>query len=445
MHIGKRAIVIGAGMGGLSIAKALVDSFEEILVLEREELTSVIAPRAGIPQGRHPHSLLPGGTRALSDLFDNFPELLRNAGAKVTDYGKRMRFEFPGQDALPEREVGIEIHICTRPLVEAVVRRCVRTHRDINILDRRRVTELLWSEDDHAVIGVRCQTRGGAVESYAADLVVDASSRGELTLEFLRGIGTPQPPETTIGVDYNYATAIVEFSGWQPEELTILTFPNAPDSTRMGVLVKREDDRFFATLCGRGVDSPPMEWEAFVEFASTLPTDTLHRTLKKSRVHGKIVQFAFQESRRRHFEEVEGWPRGLIAVADAVCRFNPVHAQGMTVAAMEAVILRDILVARRGSANPLERLMDELMAKINPVIDNVWRLAALPDLAFPDARGCRPHDLGEALEYQSQLNKAALLDHTIHKLLLEVIGLITPAEALRMPDVVEKVRSLSRS
>jgi len=28
MHIGKRAIVIGAGVGGLSAAKALVDSFE---------------------------------------------------------------------------------------------------------------------------------------------------------------------------------------------------------------------------------------------------------------------------------------------------------------------------------------------------------------------------------------------------------------------------------
>ena len=88
--------------------------------------------------------------------------------------------------------------------------------------------------------------------------------------------------------------------------------------------------------------------------------------------------------------------------------------------------------------------MEELMAKINPVIDNVWGLAALPDLAFPDARGRRPEGLDEALEYQSRLVKVALLDHSVHKLLLEVVGLITPAEALRAPDVVDKVRSLSR-
>jgi 2-polyprenyl-6-methoxyphenol hydroxylase-like FAD-dependent oxidoreductase len=442
MHIGKRAIVIGAGIGGLSAARSLVGSFEEILVFEREVLTSVVAPRAGIPQGRHPHSLLPGGTQALSELFDNFSAKLRDAGAKVTDYGKRMRFEFPG-GALPEREVGIDIHICTRPLVESVVRRCVERYEDIVILDGRRVTELLCCGDNLAVDGVRCETRDGTVETFEADLVIDASSRGELTLEFLRRTGRSQPRETTIGVDYHYATSIVEFPDEPPDELTILTFPNAPSSTRMGVLVKREDDRFFVTLCGRGVDSPPNEWDAFVEFASTLPTDSLYRALKQSRLHGKIVQFAFQESRRRHFDEIEKWPRGLIVVADAVCRFNPVHAQGMTVAAKEAVILSDLLADRWSCADPLEGLMEEWMFRINPLIDNVWGLAALPDLAFPDARGQRPPDLDEALEYQGQLIEAALLDHGIHSLFLAVIGLITPAEALRTPDVVDKVRRLT--
>jgi hypothetical protein len=115
----------------------------------------------------------------------------------------------------------------------------------------------------------------------------------------------------------------------------------------------------------------------------------------------------------------------------------------MTVAAKEAVVLRDILASRQGSANPLEGLMEELMSRINPVIDNVWGLAALPDLAYPDARGHRPQDLDEALAYQREVAEAALLDHGIHKLLLEVIGLITPADALRAPDVVDKVRSLS--
>jgi len=443
MHIGKRAIVIGAGIGGLSAAKALVDSFEEVLVLEREVLTPAVVPRAGIPQGRHPHSLLPGGALALSELFDDFPQLLRDAGANVTDFGKRMRYEFAGQDPLPEREVGIDIHICTRPLVESVVRRSVEACEGIIILDGRRVTGLVWSDEERTVNGVRCATQEGVAEIHAADLVVDASGRGELTLEFLKLLGRSQPPETTIGVDYNYATSIVEFADGEPDELTILTFPNSPDSTRCGVLVKREDERFFVTMCGRGADAPPTEWAAFVEFAATLPTDSLHRALKRATLHGKIMQFAFQESRWRHFDKVDSWPRGLIAIGDAVCRFNPIHAQGMTVAAKAAVVLRDVVAARRGSDDPLDRLMEELMTQVNPVIANVWELAALPDLAFPDARGQRPHDLNESLAYQSQFGKAAVLDHGVQKLLLEVIGLVTPGEALRAPDVVEKVKRLT--
>jgi len=442
MRIGKRAIVIGAGIGGLSAAGALADSFDEILVLEREVLTPAIAPRAGIPQGRHPHSLLPGGARALSELFDDFAQRLREAGANVTDFGKRMRYEFPGQQALPERELGIQIHICTRPLVEAVLRRCVAARQHIVVLDGRRVTGLIRADDRAAISGVRCDTNTGAVESHSADLVVDASGRGELTLEYLEHAGMPRPRETTIGVDYRYATSIVEFPDGEPDELTILTFPNAPHSTRCGVLVKREDQRFFVTMCGRGVDAPPTEWHAFVEFGATLPTDSLHRALKRAKPVGKIAQFAFEESRRRHFDEIGAWPGGLIAMGDAVCRFNPVHAQGMSAAAQQAVVLKDMLVARRGRANPLDGLMEQWLANIDPLIDNVWQLAALPDLAYPEARGQRPPDLSDALEYQSQLCKAALLDHGIHRLLLEVIGLVRPARALHEPDVVEKVRGL---
>lgn len=37
-YIGKQAIVIGAGMGGLTAAKALAGHFERVLVLERDEL-----------------------------------------------------------------------------------------------------------------------------------------------------------------------------------------------------------------------------------------------------------------------------------------------------------------------------------------------------------------------------------------------------------------------
>lgn len=67
MYIGKRAVIIGAGMGGLTAAQALVGHFDKIVVLERDVLPSGMEPRAGVPQDRHAHALLPGGLAALDD------------------------------------------------------------------------------------------------------------------------------------------------------------------------------------------------------------------------------------------------------------------------------------------------------------------------------------------------------------------------------------------
>ena len=63
--IGKQAVVIGAGMGGLTAAGALSDHFERVIVLEKDALPLEAADRVGVPQGRHVHALLAGGERAL--------------------------------------------------------------------------------------------------------------------------------------------------------------------------------------------------------------------------------------------------------------------------------------------------------------------------------------------------------------------------------------------
>ena len=64
MRIGRHAVVIGAGMGGLAAAKALSPYFEQVTALERDALPDNPAPRPGTPQDRHIHGLLPDDGRA---------------------------------------------------------------------------------------------------------------------------------------------------------------------------------------------------------------------------------------------------------------------------------------------------------------------------------------------------------------------------------------------
>jgi len=60
-HLGQRAVVIGAGIGGLSTAGALAQYFERVDILERDRLVTAAKSRPGTPQDRHAHDLLAGG------------------------------------------------------------------------------------------------------------------------------------------------------------------------------------------------------------------------------------------------------------------------------------------------------------------------------------------------------------------------------------------------
>ena len=81
--IGRRAVVVGAGMAGLPAARTLADYFEQVVVLERDTLPLDASHRSGTPQSPHVHGLLGGGQRALADLFPGIEQNLAAAGAGV--------------------------------------------------------------------------------------------------------------------------------------------------------------------------------------------------------------------------------------------------------------------------------------------------------------------------------------------------------------------------
>jgi protoporphyrinogen oxidase len=79
--LGQRAVVIGAGIGGLSAAGVLAAHFAQVDVLERDELSATVNSRPGTPQDRHPHGLLAGDLQALDQIFPGFAQDLANSGA----------------------------------------------------------------------------------------------------------------------------------------------------------------------------------------------------------------------------------------------------------------------------------------------------------------------------------------------------------------------------
>ena len=107
--IGKHAVVIGAGMGGLTAAAAAAAHFDRVTILERDALPAAPAQRPGTPQARHLHVLLAGGLQALGELFPGFEEDLQRAGAVKLRGGLDVRWERPGFDPFPKRDLDMRV------------------------------------------------------------------------------------------------------------------------------------------------------------------------------------------------------------------------------------------------------------------------------------------------------------------------------------------------
>ena len=237
----KQAVVIGAGMGGLAAAKAVAPHFEKVIVFDRDALPDAPAPRPGTPQARHTHGLLAGGCRALERLFPGLELDLVEAGAVRTRMSRDTRFEVPGFDPLPQRDLGFDQFGLSRPALERVCRRRVEREPNIEFRPRTRVTEVIASPDNRGVAGVRFEDARGTPGSLAADLVVDASGRASPTLRFLEAIGSATPTAIVIGMDQAYATAVFEKPEDAPTDwLFAVHAPIPPDSSRFGIIVPME-------------------------------------------------------------------------------------------------------------------------------------------------------------------------------------------------------------
>jgi 2-polyprenyl-6-methoxyphenol hydroxylase-like FAD-dependent oxidoreductase len=435
---GRHAIVVGAGIGGLVAARALASSFGTVTVLERDDLPSEPIVRTGTPQARQIHVLLRGGLDALIDVFPEFETELAHAGAVRVRVGSQSLLEMPGFDPFPRRDLGFDYLCMTRPLVEFVARRLVEQQRNITLKSRCRVTQFLESPDHGAVAGVRYDEANGQSNELAADLIVDASARGVLTLELLDKVGLPRPKETEIGIDLRYATAMFEIPPSAARDWRSVLHRPSAQSGRGGVLIPVENKCWQVTLTRMHGGTMPESVEDFIAFARTLRTPTIHDAIASAVPVGPIYRFGFPSSIRRRFEALDRFPDNLLPLGDAICRFNPAFGQGMSVVAQEVGVLKRLIEARALDADPLRGLARSFFAAIQDFLAAPWAVAE-SDFIYEKTRGQCPNDFYKRVNFNSALQRVAKEDATVHQIMIEVNHLVKPFSALRDPQIVSRV------
>jgi flavin-dependent dehydrogenase len=438
-HIGKRAIVIGAGISGLAAARALSDFFAEVIILERDELPEHATHRTGVPQGRHPHGLLAGAMVAFEDLFPGFTQDLARAGAVQLDPGSDVCHQFPGLAPFPRHNFGWNTFSMSRPLLELTMLRRLQRQANVTVHEQSTVLSLIGSADGSTVTGVSYLTSDGKPETLSADIVVDASAHGAVTLNFLRSNGRTLPEVSTVGADIRYSSAVFSSRRYDIDFKMVVTYPKAPERVRGGYLMPAENDRWQVLLVGRGDTIPPVDGDAFLDYAQQLETLSIYNEIRDAERLGNIVRFSFPESTWRHFGQLSDFPRRLLPIGDAICRFNPVFGQGMTVALKEANMLHHLLQTEPFGVGLLATLGQTFLTEAEALIADPWAMSAAPDFIYPETRGQRPPNLEEKLKFQRALEHIAADDPDIYKLVSEVRHLLKPLSALDSPEIVQRV------
>ena len=203
-----------------------------------------------------------------------------------------------------------------------------------------------------------------------------------------------------------------------------------------------EGNRWIVTLAGRHGERPPGDVDGFIAFAKTLRTPTTYNAIRQAKPLGDVIRYGFQESAHRHYARLDAFPKGLLPMGDAVCRFNPVYGQGMSVAAQEACALRRFLAARSAERDPLDGLALAFLTEADALIATPWAQAAIPDFIHPDTRGERPEHFEQTLKFGFALTKLMARDPAVHKLAAEVQHLLKPRSVYFEPDLMQRVMAV---
>lgn len=451
---GSHALVIGSGIAGLLAARVLLNHFQHVTIVERDSLPQQPQPRPGVPQSVQSHGLLVRGQRILNQLFPGLDAQLIAAGAISLDWSADVLYLSPIGIA-PRCASDLIVSECSRNLLEWAIRRrlvgCVRAASPqgnrLQFLEATQVKQLLTDESKSRVTGVQLRDRDNSqLGELTADLIVDASGRNSCLPKWLEELGYPAPSETVIDAFFGYTTRWYERpANWQADSKVLFVSPEPPHEPRCGVLSPVEGDRWLLSLYGFGKDYPPTDEVGFLEFARTLRSPILYEAVKDAKPLSPVYSYRRTENRLRHYEQSK-LPEGIVALGDAVFAFNPYYGQGMTAAALSALVLDRCLHQRwRQFQNAPIDFGQHFQKQLARSLKTPWQYSTTSDRAWLTSEdsidtATKPNQIHQLLrQYIEQVMLLSMDCPEVHRTMLEIYHMVKSPIAFFQPNIAAKV------
>lgn len=435
--LGGHAVVLGASMGGLLAARVLADFCDRVTVVERDTLPAGPENRRGVPQGRLIHAIQARGTSILDELFPGFVDELTALGVDSWDDGdlSMLHFSLGGHPMVRTGRApnAPTIVFPSRPVLEWNVRRRVRGIANVTFLEGHDVVGLLATPSGDRVRGARVVDRAcGDATTLLADLVVDATGRGSRTPVFLEELFYERPVEDELVVQLAYACQLLRIKPGALKEHMVALFPEPGRPKMFGIIRYEHDTCMFAVGTMAGAQ-PPSDRDEMLAFAADFaPADALD-AVRTAEPLAEVAHHRVPSNRWRRYDKMRRLPEGLLVVGDAVCSFNPIYGQGMTISAIEATVLRDCL--RRGDRG-LPRRFFRASAK---TIRVAWQTAVGSDLNLPEVEGKRPISMRITNAFLERVMTAAEVDPVVAGQFMRVVSMVDPPASLLRPSFALRV------
>ncbi len=396
MSLGRTAVVLGGSVAGLCAAGALAPHFDEVLVLERDELPPDAEHRRGVPQSKHPHFLLNAGRRAVNALFPGFEEdLIAAGGLHLVASMDTAYLEGPGW--APRKQGALDMIYGSRILIERVLRDKVRQLTNVTIREGVSVNGIDTTDGGtpHGrVTGVSFASTAGE-ERIDADLVVDAMGRGSSVSDWLVAAGWPETPVMTLDAKVTYVSRWYDLptpedraaTSWWWQHLVIMPTQDKgehPDEHEFLVnFFPMEGNRSIACMGSWGLEMPRTA-DDFAASADRLRTPMFAAAMAASEPTSEVHLTRSTGNKWRRFDKLPAAPQGILFIGDAICAFNPFYGQGMSAAASSALLLQDSLQ----SATALDQtFFKTFLAQQGKAFKVPWAMAMARDRGYECATG----------------------------------------------------------
>ena len=281
---------------------------------------------------------------------------------------------------------------------------------------------------------------GTTSRDLPADLVVDCSGRASHGALWMEDLGYQAPETVEVRCDVRYASVILPRRQGDVDKTFSVVIESPPHGKRAAFLLPIEGDRWIATItAGYGAEAPTDE-ASFRAAAATLPSPEMHRLLESLDELGPLATHRLISSKRRRYERLRDVPAGFLALGDAICSFNPLYAQGMSSAVLQAVALGECL---QGHEND-QALVRAFYRRAAKVIANPWQIAVGSDFAYPETTGPKPAGTDLVNRYIARVLRAAQVSPEVNTAMILVQNLLAPPSSLMRPSMMRAVRRASR-